>query len=80
MLLESRIADMNTSTKFLVLSVQAEEMTHRTLFLRSLILLALSIVTVFRYHRVTGTDSSWIHFVEPVIYVREDDCLADDGG
>ena len=51
---------------------------HRlTRLLCSLILLALSLVTVFRYHRVTGTDSSWIHFVEPMIYVRGDRYIAD---
>ena len=54
---------------------------HRlTRLLCSLILLALSLVTVFRYHHVSGTDSSWIHFVEPVVYVRGNYCLADDSG
>ena len=41
-----------------------------TRLLCSLILVALSLVTVFRYHRGTGTDTWWIHLVEPAVYVR----------
>ena len=41
-----------------------------TRLLCSLILVTLSLVTVFRYHRGTGTDTWWIHLVEPAIYVR----------